>query len=273
MRAVPEDSGDTGILWQTIRRDAEAAARAEPELATLLYGVILAQDSLESALAVRLAQRLDHAALSGTVIAQALAGALADDPRIAAAIRADIAAYVERDPATGSGLDTMLHLKGFHGLVAHRLAHWLWNENRKNLARYLQSRASEVFQTDIHPAVAMGRGMFFDHATGIVIGETAVLDDNISILQGVTLGGTGKETGDRHPKIRRGVMIGAGAKILGNIVIGEFARIGAGSVVLRDVPPRTTAVGVPARIVGPAGSAEPARTMDQMVPCDEDDGG
>lgn len=272
MRTLPEKSGGD-LLWETIRRDAETAARTEPELATLLYGVILAQDSLEAAIGVRLGQRLDHPSLAGSVVSTAFKGAIAAEPDIALALRADIAAYFERDPATGSGLDTILHLKGFHGLAAHRLAHFLWQQGRKNMARYVQSRASEVFQTDIHPAATIGRGIFFDHATGIVIGETAVLGDDISILQGVTLGGTGKDTGDRHPKIRRGVMIGAGAKILGNIEIGEYARVGAGSVVLRNVPPRTTAVGVPARIAGPAGSAEPARMMDQMILCDEEEDG
>ncbi|CAN5370824.1 serine O-acetyltransferase [soil metagenome] len=270
MRGLPEKSGDADFLWETIRRDAEAGSREEPALATLMYGVILVQDSIEAAIGVRISQRLDHAALAGSVIATAFAGAIRADPLIAAALRADLAAYIERDPATGSALDTVLHLKGFHALAAHRLAHWLWRENRKSLSRYVQSRSSEVFQTDIHPAVPMGSGIFLDHATGIVIGETAVLGDDISILQGVTLGGTGKDSGDRHPKVRRGVMIGAGAKVLGNIEIGEFARVGAGSVVLKDVPPRTTAVGVPARIVGAAGSAEPSKTMDQIVICEDD---
>jgi serine O-acetyltransferase len=159
----------------------------------------------------------------------------------------------------------VLYFKGFHAIQTHRLAHWLWEKGRKDFALYLQSRSSAVFQTDINPAAHIGRGIFLDHATGLVVGETAVVEDDVSMLQDVTLGGTGKEDGDRHPKIRRGVLIGAGAKILGNIEVGECARIAAGSVVLKSVPPHMTVAGVPARVVGEAGCAEPARAMDQML--------
>ena len=159
----------------------------------------------------------------------------------------------------------MLYFKGFHAIQTHRLAHWLWKKGRKDFALYLQSRSSDVFQTDINPNARIGRGIFLDHATGLVVGQTAAIDDDVSILQGVTLGGTGKENEDRHPKIRRGVMIGAGAKILGNIEVGHCARVAAGSVVLKAVPPNTTVAGVPAKVVGTAGCAEPSRAMDQML--------
>ncbi len=188
-----------------------------------------------------------------------------DDAGIGAAFRADIAAILDRDPATGRFIDPVLHYKGFHAVQTHRFAHWLWRRGRIDLALYLQSRASEVFQTDIHPAARVGRGFFLDHATGVVIGQTATVGDNVSMLHGVTLGGTGKESGDRHPKIGSGVLIGAGAKILGNIEVGNCARIAAGSVVLSPVPHNTTVAGVPARVVGEAGCAEPARQMDQLL--------
>ena len=158
-----------------------------------------------------------------------------------------------------------LFFKGFHALQAYRLAHWLWNEKRRHLALYLQTRVSDLFAVDIHPAARIGSGIMMDHATGIVIGETAVVEDNVSMLHAVTLGGTGKEAGDRHPKIRTGVLIGAGAKILGNIEIGKGARVAAGSVVLQNVPPCKTVAGVPAKVIGDSGCAEPAREMDQML--------
>ena len=171
----------------------------------------------------------------------------------------------DRDPATSRFIDPLLYFKGFHAIQAHRLAHWLYNHGRKDFAYYIQSRASAEFQTDINPNAKIGRGIFLDHATGLVVGETAVIEDNVSILHGVTLGGTGKENEDRHPKIRHGVMIGAGAKILGNIEIGHCARIAAGSVVVKPVPNNVTVAGVPAKIVGEAGCAEPSRTMNQML--------
>jgi serine O-acetyltransferase len=189
----------------------------------------------------------------------------ADDPDWATTVRVDIQAYYDRDPACDRFIMPVLYFKGFHAIQTHRLAHWLWNHGRKDFALYLQSRSSSVFQTDINPAARIGKGVFLDHATGLVVGQTAVIEDDVSILHGVTLGGTGKAGGDRHPKIRYGVLIGAGAKILGNIRVGDCARIGAGSVVVRDVPPRVTVVGVPARIVGEAGAAQPASVMDQLL--------
>jgi serine O-acetyltransferase len=184
-------------------------------------------------------------------------------PEISGMMRVDIQAVYDRDPACGRFIEPVLFFKGFHALQTHRLAHWLWLEGRKDFALYIQSRSSAIFQVDINPATNVGQGVFLDHATGIVIGETAVVEDDVSILQGVTLGGTGKETGDRHPKIRRGVLIGAGAKILGNIEVGRCSRVAAGSVVLQPVPPNKTVAGVPARVIGESGCSEPSRVMDQ----------
>jgi serine O-acetyltransferase len=252
-------------VWTRVRREAEALVAAEPALAGFVLASVLNQTGFEQAVTHRIAARLGHAAMSGDLIAQTFDEALAADPSISAAIRADIMAVLDRDPACERFIEPLLYFKGFHALQTHRLAHWLWNRGRVDFALYLQSRSSEVFQIDIHPAARFGKGIFLDHATGIVVGETTVVDDDVSILQDVTLGGTGKESGDRHPKIRRGVMIGAGAKILGNIEIGHCARIAAGSVVLTAVPHNSTVAGVPARVVGEAGCAEPSRTMDQML--------
>jgi serine O-acetyltransferase len=252
-------------VWGRIRGEAEEVVRREPELTSFIYASILRHDRLEAAVVRRVTERLDHADVPGELIRQAYTEALEDDPEIGAAFRADIVATIDRDPASDRYLDPVLYFKGFHAIQTHRLAHWLWEKGRKDFALYLQSRSSAVFQTDINPAAHIGRGIFLDHATGLVVGETAVVEDDVSMLQDVTLGGTGKEDGDRHPKIRRGVLIGAGAKILGNIEVGECARIAAGSVVLKSVPPHMTVAGVPARVVGEAGCAEPARAMDQML--------
>jgi serine O-acetyltransferase len=257
-------------VWARIRGEAEEIARREPELATFIYSTILHHDSLEAAVVHRVAERLDSPEVSAEMIRQAYVDALETEPAIGAAFRADIVATVDRDPATNRFLEPVLYFKGFHAIQAHRLAHWLWRRGRKDFAYYLQSRSSAVFQTDINPAVSIGRGIFLDHATGLVVGETAVIEDDVSILQEVTLGGTGKEAGDRHPKIRHGVLIGAGAKILGNIEIGHCARIAAGSVVLKSVPHNTTVAGVPAKVIGEAGCPEPSRAMDHLF--DDDDG-
>ena len=252
-------------VWARLRKEAEEAAVREPLLAGLLKGAIMGQPSLEAVIGERIAARLDHADLPGAAIRAVYQEAVAADPRISQALRADIMAVVDRDPATTRVLEPILYYKGFHALQAHRLAHWLWHAGQRDAALYLQSRVSSVLTVDIHPAVPMGRGIFLDHATGLVVGATAVIEDDVSILQGVTLGGTGKERGDRHPKIRHGVLIGAGAKVLGNIEVGHCARIAAGSVVLHPVPPATTVAGVPAKVVGNAGCAEPSRAMDQML--------
>jgi len=252
-------------VWARIRTEAEDIVRREPEIGTFIYSSILHHDTLEAAVVHRVSERLDHADVSAELIRQAYGDALEGDPSIGFAFRADIVATFDRDPATDRFLEPVLYFKGFHAIQTHRLAHWLWGRGRKDFAYYLQSQSSAVFQTDINPAVSIGRGIFLDHATGLVVGETAMIEDDVSILQEVTLGGTGKEAGDRHPKIRRGVLIGAGAKILGNIEIGHCARIAAGSVVVKPVPHNVTVAGVPAKIVGEAGCAEPSRTMDQML--------
>jgi serine O-acetyltransferase len=252
-------------VWARIRREAEETVRREPELATFIYSSILHHDTLEAAIVHRLAERLDHAALSAELIRKAYADALEDSPAIGEAFRADLMATVDRDPATHRLIEPVLYYKGFHAIQTHRLMHWLWEKGRRDFALYLQSRSSSVFQCDIHPAAKIGRGIFLDHATGLVVGETAEIGDDVSMLHDVTLGGTGKQADDRHPKIRYGVMIGAGAKILGNIEVGHCARIAAGSVVLKSVPNNVTVAGVPAKVVGVAGCPEPARLMDQML--------
>jgi serine O-acetyltransferase len=257
--------GKVDPVWARIRSEAEDATRREPELSTFMYENILHHDRLEDAVAHRVAQRLDHSDVSADMIRQAYGEALNDEPQIGEAFRADIVAIVDRDPATNRFCEPVLYYKGFHAIQTHRLAHWLLGKGRKDFALYLQSRASAVFQCDINPAARIGRGIFLDHATGLVVGETAVIDDDVSILHDVTLGGTGKEHEDRHPKIRRGVMIGAGAKILGNIEVGHCARIAAGSVVIKPVPNNVTVAGVPAKVVGEAGCPEPSRAMDQML--------
>lgn len=251
-------------VWARVRDEAEMVVRNEPELATFIYSTVLHHDTLEAAVVHRLSERLDHADVSAELIRQAYADALEDEPSIGNAFRADIVATVDRDPATDRFIEPVLYLKGFHAIQTHRLAHWLYKRGRRDFAFYLQSRSSSVFQCDINPAARIGRGIFVDHATGVVIGETAVVEDDVSMLHGVTLGGTGKEDGDRHPKVRRGVLIGAGAKILGNIEIGHCARVAAGSVVLKSVPHNSTVAGVPARVVGTAGCPEPSRNMDMV---------
>jgi serine O-acetyltransferase len=252
-------------LWSRLTADAETILDKEPSLNALVLASVLQQPSFEAAVVQRISQRLDHPDLPAELIRQAFLQALSDDPSLADAFRKDILAVLDRDPACTRAIEPLLYFKGFHALETHRLAHHLWNNKRQDFALYLQSRSSIVFQTDIHPAAPFGKGIFLDHATGLVVGSTASIGDNVSILQDVTLGGTGKEIGDRHPKIRNGVLIGAGAKILGNIEIGHCVRIAAGSVVLQAIPPNKTVAGVPARIVGEAGCAEPARSMDQIL--------
>ncbi|MBP0616270.1 serine O-acetyltransferase [Jiella mangrovi] len=250
-------------IFAAIRAEAATVAANEPVLASFIHATILNQPSFEAALVHRISQRLDHPDVPAVLIAQAFNDMIAADPTFAETVRTDIQAVYDRDPACERYLEPLLYFKGFHAIQTHRLAHWLWDDGRKNFALYLQSRSSAVFQTDIHPAARMGRGIFLDHATGLVVGFTAVIGDNVSILQNVTLGGTGKEHGDRHPKIGYGVLIGAGAKVLGNIKVGNCAKIAAGSVVLKEVPPQTTVAGVPAKVIGETRCDQPSREMDQ----------
>ena len=252
-------------LWDSTRREAAEVVAADVALAAFIFETILNQPTLEAAVAHRVSSMLDHEAVAGRLIQQAFNEALDDDPAIAEAIRADIAAVLDRDPACFRSMEPVLYFKGFHAIQAYRLANWLWRTGRRDFAFYIQSRASTAFGVDIHPAAKLGRGIMFDHATGIVVGETAVIGDDVSMLHGVTLGGSGKEAGDRHPKVGRGVLIGARATILGNISVGNCSLVAAGSVVLKDVPSETTVAGVPAKVVGKATCSEPSRSMDQLI--------
>jgi serine O-acetyltransferase len=250
-------------IWSEIRKEAQAAMAAEPALGSFIYATVLSHDRLEDAICHRLAQRLDHSDVDPVLINQTFQSLLAAHQDLGTTFRADLAAVFDRDPACNRYLEPLLYFKGFHALVAHRFAHALWHEGRRDFALFLQSQASRTFAVDIHPAARFGQGIMIDHATGFVVGETAVVGNNCSFLHAVTLGGSGKETGNRHPKIGENVLVGAGAKILGNITVGEGSRIAAGSVVLRSVPAHVTVAGVPAKVVGSAGCAEPALEMEQ----------
>ncbi|AQQ69586.1 serine O-acetyltransferase [Microbulbifer agarilyticus] len=252
-----------------MRAEAAASASGEPVLASYFHNTVLRHDSIDSALAYQLASVLDHAALTATALQEVIAAALADDPAISLSMQADICAWYDRDPACDQYIMPFLYFKGFHALQSHRIAHWLWSEGRRTLALYFQSQVSEQFATDIHPAAHFGCGIMIDHATGLVVGETTIVEDDVSILHSVTLGGSGSGGGDRHPKIGRGVMIGAGAKVLGPVRIGEGVKIAAGSLVLRDVPNHSTVAGVPARVVAGKCAATPAYTMDQTLDSDD----
>ncbi len=252
-------------VWRQIRQEAETAIAVEPLMGGLIHSSVLHHASFERALAYRMSTKLASTEMSEQIFREIADEALAADPTIAGAARADIVATFDRDPACHRYLQPLLFFKGFQAVQAYRLGHWLWQTGHKDLAYLVQMRVSEVFGVDIHPAARIGKGIMIDHAHSIVIGETAVVGDNVSMLHSVTLGGTGKEDGDRHPKIEDGVLIGAGAKVLGNIRIGHCTRIAAGSVVLQDVPPCKTVAGVPARIVGEAGCAQPAIEMDHRV--------
>jgi len=252
-------------IWSQLREQAEAMAAREPALAGFVHASVLQHDRLEHALSYHMAKKLGGEDLSPLLLRETFEEAMTADSGIGAAVRADLSAVFERDPACHSYLDAFLFYKGFQALECYRIAHWLWHHGRRAMALFLQSRISELFAVDIHPAAKLGRGIMIDHATGVVIGETAVVEDDVSIMQGVTLGGTGKETGDRHPKIRRGVLISLGAKVLGNIEIGEYGRVGAGSVVLKSVPAGCTAVGVPARLANCAGGDRPSQEMNHLI--------
>jgi serine O-acetyltransferase len=252
-------------VWSRIRTEAQASLDDEPILASYVHSTVLKHSTLESALSYHLAHKLGSVEVRAMLVREVFDEAFANDPDIGASVRADIVAVNKRDPACKTYLQPLLYFKGFHALQAYRVAHWLWQQGRHAMASFMQNRISEAFAVDIHPAARLGKGIMIDHATGVVIGETAVVDDDVSMLHEVTLGGTGKEIGDRHPKVRHGVLIGAGAKILGNVEIGAGSRVGAGSVVLSDVPAGCTVVGVPARVVGCAGCDRPAELMDHRI--------
>ncbi|MXQ07629.1 serine O-acetyltransferase [Alphaproteobacteria bacterium GH1-50] len=252
-------------VWDRIRDDAETAVIAEPLIGGMVHSSVLHHQTLEQALAYRFAQKLSSQDVSPQLMREIADAAYTDDKSLGRAARADLMAVYERDPACHSLLQPLLFFKGFQAVQAYRVGHWLWTHNRRDLAYLIQARVSEVFGIDIHPAARIGQGLMIDHAHSIVIGETAVVGNNVSMLHSVTLGGTGKEDDDRHPKIGDGVLIGAGAKVLGNIRVGNCSRIAAGSVVLEEVPPCKTVAGVPARIVGEAGCDQPALSMDQIL--------
>ena len=262
-------STTTDPMWQRIRTEAAEHASEEPILASFLYATILNHDRLELALGFHLASQLESPTVSSQLLQEVIVEAFERDTFIHTAVRADLQAVEDRDSACHELYIPFLYFKGFHALQTYRVAHWLWTTGRESLALFFQNRMSTRFSVDIHPAATLGQGILLDHATGLVIGETAVVGKNVSILQSVTLGGTGKDEGNRHPKIGDGVLISAGAKILGNICVGEGAKVGAGSVVLEDVPAHTTVAGVPAKIVGRPASDQPALEMEHDFCCDE----
>lgn len=257
-------SASVDPLWSALRTEAEQLARDESALATMAHTAVLSHESFEDAVASRVSQKLGSMDLPALLLRDMAAEAFEDDPAMIEAARADLRAVVQRDPACRTPLEPLLFLKGFQALQSYRVANWHWRNNRSAVARLLQMRISEVFGVDIHPGATIGKGIMMDHATSIVVGETAVVGDDVSMLHGVTLGGTGKESEDRHPKIGHSVLIGAGAKILGNIRIGHCSRVAAGSVVLKEVPPCKTVAGVPAKVVGEAGCSEPSQSMDHL---------
>ncbi|MGB0733049.1 MAG: serine O-acetyltransferase [Pontibacterium sp.] len=252
-------------LWPQIQFEAREAAEREPLLASFFHSTIIGHQNLAQSLSYLLATKLADEVVSAVNLRELIDQALESDPNIIRAACCDLNAVKVRDAAIDKLSTVLLYLKGFHAIQAHRVANWMWKQGRFDMAYYIQSRVSCTLQVDIHPAAQLGYGLMFDHATGIVIGETCVIEDDVSLLQNVTLGGTGKASGDRHPKIREGVLIAAGAKIFGNIEVGEGAKVGGGSVVLEDVPAHTTVVGVPARVVGASGCDKPALDMDQNI--------
>ncbi len=259
------DGGATPPVWAAMRNEAQHIAKVEPSLASIVNAVILRHDYLCDALSYQLARKLGDQELRAMSLREIADEAYSADPSIVDKAEADLRATFERDPACKGYVQPMLYFKGFLALQSHRVAHWLWGQGRETLAFYLQSRVSELFQVDIHPGASIGKGAFFDHGTGIVIGETARVGDDVSMLHGVTLGGTGAERGDRHPKIGNGVLLGAGAKVLGNITIGDYAKVASGSVVLKPVPAHCTAAGVPARLINCPTCDEPSKTMDHTL--------
>ena len=256
---------DPPPVWAALRNQAERVAATEPGLASMLHAVILSHGDITSSLAYQIARKLGDQELRAMSLREICEEAYDADPSLIGSAHADLLAVFERDAACKGYLQPFLFFKGFQALQTHRIAHWLWTQGRETLAYHLQSKMSELYQLDIHPAARIGSGVFIDHGTGIVIGETATVGDDVSLLHGVTLGGTGAQRGDRHPKIGRGVLIGAGAKVLGNIEVGDYAKIASGSVVLRPVPSHCTAAGVPARLVNCPTCKEPARTMDHTL--------
>ena len=274
MKISKEDNPVSGVVqldpvWGELRKEAQEIIDNDPAMSGFVYANVLNQKTLEDAVVQRICERLHQPEFSADMIRGVFSEMRANWPEWSEIVRVDIAAVYDRDPACTRFIEPILYFKGFHAIQTHRLAHWAWKKGRKDFALYLQSRSSQVFQTDINPQAVFGCGIFMDHATGIVVGATAKIGDDVSILQDVTLGGTGKEGGDRHPKVQDGVLIGAGAKVLGNIIVGECSRIAAGALVVKPVPAKSTVAGVPAKVVGVAGCSQPSRTMDQILADDK----
>ena len=260
-----DDVVELDPVWKAVRDEAQSIIDTDPAMSGFIFGNILNHKSLEEAVVHRICERLHRPEFSSDMIRGVFREMQQNWPQWSKIVRVDIAAVYDRDPACERFVEPILYFKGFHAIQAHRLANWAWNNGRKDFALYLQSISSQTFQTDINPEAKFGQGIFIDHGTGVVIGATAVIGDDVSIMQGVTLGGTGKVGGDRHPKVRDGVLIGAGAKVLGNIEIGECSRVASGALVVKPVPEKTTVAGVPARVVGVAGCSQPSRSMDQIL--------
>lgn len=258
---------DVDTIWNTLREEAERLVAEEPPLSQMINDVILSRANFAEALGARLARRLSREDMPRSAMEPLLTDVFVGHDKSLGQAACDMVAMHERDPACFSLLEPLLFFKGFLALATYRVAHQLWHNDRRWMALYLQSLASEAFAVDIHPAARIGCGILLDHATSFVVGETAVIEDNVSILHEVTLGGTGKEIGDRHPIVRSGVLLGAGSKVLGRVEIGTGAKIGAGSVVLSDVAPHTTVAGVPAIIVGESQEENPAIEMNQKLDC------
>lgn len=258
-------SAGSAALWTLMREEAAVKAAQEPILGSYFHATVLNHKSFGSALSFRLASKLDNPMLPTMLIRDVITEAVETEPGILGAAALDIVASYTRDPACEDLSTPFLFFKGFHALQAHRIAHWLWTRERRTLAQFFQNQISVTLGVDMHPAARVGSGIMLDHATGIVVGETAVIEDDVSMLHGVTLGGTGKISGDRHPKVRRGVLLAAGCKVIGNIEVGAGAKVGAGSVVLEDVPPGVTVAGVPARVVGRSEGTVAAHEMDQSL--------
>ena len=264
-RTADEPMPSRGALWSQIRSEAAGVVQNEPLLGSLIHAGLLHHATFEAALAYRFSLKLASNEMSEQILREIADHAYANAPELGDAARADLMAVYDRDPATHRLIQPLLFFKGFQALQAYRMAHWLWQQDRKDLSYFVQMRCSECFGVDIHPAARIGTGIMMDHAHSIVIGETATVGNDVSMLHSVTLGGTGKEDGDRHPKIGDGVLIGAGAKVLGNIRVGHHSRIAAGSVVLHEVPSCKTVAGVPARVIGDAGCPEPSHSMNQLL--------
>lgn len=253
-------------IWAAICNEAQEASRDEALLASHYHAAILNHADFGAALGFLIASRLDSPAVPAMLIRQVCEQAYREQPVLVEAALDDLLAHYERDPACDRYCLPLLYFKGFHAIQSYRVAHWLWTHDRRSLALYFQNTIAAVFDVDIHPAASIGHGLMLDHATGLVIGETARLGDNVSLLHSVTLGGTGAQGGLRHPQVADGVMIAAGAKLIGPIRVGEGAKIGAGSVVLADVAAFTTVAGVPARPVGrDAARQQAALDMDQSL--------